>query len=289
MRPRCFLILIFTFSAFLSTAHAQIRYRKLPPDTIKARLASSPQKDPERETRLKGLFTEAGCKEITESPVKGLKLPNLICVLPGTTSKRIVVGAHFDHVYVGAGVVDNWSGASLLPSLMESVSAEPRIHTIVFVAFTGEEQGLLGSKFFVKSLTADERAAISAMVNLDTLGLSSTKVWLTHADQGLAISLGQIARIMNLPLGIVNVDNVGSSDSESFREKKIPAITIHSVTQETLPILHSSKDKLDAIKMDDYYQTYQLLSGYIVMLDQGLDRPAPSATSAPAPEPAKTL
>jgi hypothetical protein len=134
------------------------------------------------------------------------------------------------------------------------------------------------------SLTLLFFVSVSALsISADTLGLSSTKIWLTHADKGLAVALGKIAHITNLPLEIVNVDNVGSADSESFREKKIPAITIHSVTQETWPILHSKKDKLEAIKLDDYYKTYQLLSAYIVMLDQGLDQPAPPAATAAGP------
>jgi Zn-dependent M28 family amino/carboxypeptidase len=274
------LVFLVSVSGFSIHADAQIRYRKLSQETITSRVSSSPAKDAEREAKLKQLFAEAGCKDITEPAVKGQKLPNLVCILPGSSPKRIVVGAHFDHVDAGDGIVDNWSGTSLLPSLMESISAEPRTHTIVFVAFAAEEQGLVGSKFFVKSLSADERSAISAMINLDTLGLSSTKIWLTHADKGLAVALGKIAQVTNLPLEIVNVDNVGSADSESFREKKIPAITIHSVTQETWPILHSKKDKLEAIKLDDYYKTYQLLSAYIVMLDQGLDQPMPPAASA---------
>src|SRR3954447_9761405 len=171
---RCSPMLVFlvSVSALSISAAAQIRYRKLPQETITSRLSSSPAKDAEREAKLKALFAEAGCKDISEPAVKGQKLPNLVCILPGSSPKRLVVGAHFDHVDVGDGIVDNWSGASLLPSLMQSVSAEPRTHTIVFVAFTGEEQGLLGSKFFVKSLSAEEKSAISAMINLDTLGLS---------------------------------------------------------------------------------------------------------------------
>jgi Zn-dependent M28 family amino/carboxypeptidase len=68
-------------------------------------------------------------QHFSEQPVKGSKLPNVICLLPGTSDKVIVVGAHFDRVSEGDGVVDNGSGASLLPSLHEAVKIVPRKHT----------------------------------------------------------------------------------------------------------------------------------------------------------------
>jgi hypothetical protein len=50
----------------------------------------------------------------------------------------------------------------------------------------------------------------------------------------------------------------------------ISCITIHLLTQETWDarILHSSKDRLSAIRINDYYQTYELMAAYLVLLDQ---------------------
>ena len=86
------------------------------------------------------MFSEAGCDEqhLSEQPVKGSKQPNVICLLPGTSDKVIIVGAHFDYVSAGNGVVDNWSGASLLPSLYEAIKIEPRKHSYIFIGFTDE-------------------------------------------------------------------------------------------------------------------------------------------------------
>jgi Zn-dependent M28 family amino/carboxypeptidase len=70
-------------------------------------------------------------------------------MLPGSSDQVIIVGAHFDRVPEGDGVVDNWSGASLLPSLYEAVKNEPRKHTYIFIGFTDEEQGEVGSRFYV--------------------------------------------------------------------------------------------------------------------------------------------
>lgn len=112
------------------------------------------------------------------------------------------------------------------------------------------------------------------MINMDTLGLGPTEVWATHADRSLLNALDNLAHAMKLPVSVMNVDQVGSSDSESFAKYKIPRITIHSVTQETWPILHSTKDKLDEIKMDDYYASYRLMAGYLAFLDTDLGQTA---------------
>ncbi|MGH9580104.1 MAG: M28 family metallopeptidase, partial [Terriglobales bacterium] len=151
-----------------------------------------------------------------ESKVKGSHLPNVVCTLPGASDSLILVGAHYDLAEMGKGVVDNWSGASLLPTLFESLHQQERKHTFVFIGFTDEEKGLVGSKFYASNLTAEVKTRIRAMVNLDTLGLSPTKVWVSRADRGLAVALRTVAQAMNLPLQGVNVEKVGSTDSESF-------------------------------------------------------------------------
>src|SRR5207248_3251465 len=91
-----------------------------------SRLARYGGDNQQREATLKQMFTEAGCDEqhLSEQLVKGSKLPNVVCTLPGSADRVIIVGAHFDRVPRGDGVVDNWSGASLLPSLYQAVRSE---------------------------------------------------------------------------------------------------------------------------------------------------------------------
>ena len=265
--------LLFLIAVAPAPAGAQrISYQRVEQGTVEQRLKTAPAKNPEREPELHQLFEGAGCtgEALKEAEVKGAKSPNLICTLAGDADSIIVVGAHFDKVSAGEGVVDNWSGASLLPSLFESLNKEKRRHTFIFIGFTDEEKGLVGSEAYAKRLTPEERGKIRAMVNMDSLGLSPTKIWLSHADKGLAEALNQVAYTMKLPLAVVNVDQVGSSDSESFAKRKIPSLTIHSVTQETFSILHSDKDKLSAIHLDDYYATYKLVAVYLAYLDQTL-------------------
>jgi len=242
------------------------------PEIIEQRLRQYQGDNKQREATLKALFEASGCRgdKLAEQPVKHVKEPNVICTLPGSTPSVIVVGAHFDRVKQSDGVADNWSGASLLPSLFEGLAAQERRHTFVFIGFTAEEEGEIGSKFYVKQLSKEQKTAIRAMVNMDTLGVSSTKVWQSHADKELSNLLGQLAGAMKLPLAGVNVENIGSTDSEQFREAGIPAMTIHSITQETWPILHSPRDQLAAIKLDDFYQTYRLIAAYLSFIDTKL-------------------
>jgi Zn-dependent M28 family amino/carboxypeptidase len=199
-------------------------------------------------------------------------------VLPGSSDKVIIVGAHYDCVPDGDGVVDNWSGASLLPSLFQGLKAEPRKHTYLFVGFTDEEKGLIGSHSYAHNMTKEEVAATDAMINMDTLGLALTEVWTSHSDAQLTGALVYLAKHLNMPVNGVNVESAGSTDSGQFSDRKIPSVTIHLLTQETwnAHILHSSKDQLSAMNLDDYYQTFQLLTAYLVFLDQVADATQPS-------------
>jgi len=268
--------------SWIGSAAQNIRYKPVSREVVEGRLKRYTGNNRQREATLKEIFAEAGCvgQHLSEQPVKGSKLPNIICLLPGSSDKAIIVGAHFDRVSEGDGVVDNWSGASMLPSLYEAVKIEPRKHTYIFIGFTDEEPGEVGSRFYVQQMTREQVEAIDAMVNMDTLGLAPTEVWTSHSDKRLISALAYIAKKLNLPLTGVDVEQVGSTDAEQFAERQIPRITIHSLTQQSwnAHILHTSKDRISAMLLDDYYQTYNLLAAYVAFLDQLASVPAAPTT-----------
>jgi hypothetical protein len=251
----------------------QVKYRTLPKSEIERRLGAFEDSNVKREQKLHQLFEEAGCtgEHLTEQAVKHVKAPNVICKLPGEMDSEIIVGGHFDFVTAGKGVVDNWSGCSLLPSLYSDVRGTPRRHSFVFVGFTDEERGMVGSQFYAHQMGKDGIKRISAMVNLDSLGTSSTKLELDRGDKKLASALAAVAMTFNLPLTVVNVHRVGRSDSDSFQDRHVPTINIHSLTNETFPILHTRQDQIDKIRLDDYYDTYRLVDVYLAYLDLVLD------------------
>jgi putative aminopeptidase FrvX len=258
-------------------AELALRFKLVPRASVEARLGQYQGGNRERQATLKAMFTDVGCGEhMSEQRVRP-HLPNLICVLPGASDRVIIIGAHYDRVSQSDGVADNWSGASLLPSLYEAIKIEPRQHTYIFVAFSAEEEGLVGSHVYAHEMTRAQVSATDAMVNLDTLGLDSTNVWVSHSNEKLVLELAYVAKLIGSPINGLNFEEVGySTDSESFARRRIPSIAVHSLNQkvEDAGILHSRRDVLSAIHLDNYYETYRLMTVYLVYLDHGLDGPA---------------
>ena len=93
---------------------------------------------------------------------------NIILTVPGLSDEAIVVGAHYDSVlYPGAS--DNASGVALLLESAQRMLNIDNYHTIVYVFFGGEEVGLVGSTYYVSSLSEQDHDNILFMVNADVL------------------------------------------------------------------------------------------------------------------------
>lgn len=235
-------------------------------DVLQNRLKLATPKNPERYGRLKALFDESGCRgeAFHEQAVKGSKEPNMICGVAGTgeSPRKIVVGAHFDSGG-GDGIIDNWSGAVLLPGLSEILRQSPRRHTFEFVGFAAEEKGLLGSRTYLKSIPKSERERIAAVITMDSIGLTPTKYWPNGSTKELAIAAARIAQALKLDFRGLNVDQVGTTDSQIFKDARIPVLSLHSVTQETWGIVNSGKDVWPAVSWKDYFDTYRLISALL--------------------------
>jgi hypothetical protein len=253
-------------------AGQRINFDPLDRTVIERRVLNVPKGNAERAARVRLLLAEAGCREpsLREQTVKRSKIPNIICTLPGQGTGAIVVGAHTDSTGGGEGIIDNWSGASMLANLFETLARSPRKHSIIFVGFTAEEDGLIGSQAFVKAMSAEERTGIRAAVVMDSLGLTPLKFWPNGSDAELWKSYARVALAMGLPIEGIGIDRVGTTDSASFKEKQIPVISLHSVSQETLDIINGPGDTAKALKLDDYWNAYRLLTGYLVYLDSAL-------------------
>ena len=98
---------------------------------------------------------------------------NLVAMVRGTASADdfLLLTAHYDHLGVRSGAVhpgadDNASGVAALLQAASYIAAHPLRHTVVFVAFDGEEQGLRGAKHFVASPLVDLKR-IRLLLNLD--------------------------------------------------------------------------------------------------------------------------
>lgn len=238
-------------------------------DVVQKRLEAVPLKTAERRPNLEELFREAGCvsENLVEQPVKSVKEPNVVCTLPGETDAEIVVGGHYDRVDAGRGAIDDWSGVALLPSLYESLKTRPRHHRFVFVGFSAEERGLVGSTAYVKAMNKERRKSVTAMINLECLGLGPPSVWQSRADKKLLDAYMRLATAMGIPLRGVNVERVGDDDSHPFLEAHIPVLTIHSLTSQNFALLHTARDDLKEIHPTDYYTAYRLAANLLAYLD----------------------
>ncbi|MBZ5629780.1 MAG: M28 family peptidase [Acidobacteriia bacterium] len=147
---------------------------------------------------------------------------------------------------------------------------EPRLKELLLEAGCRSES-------YVKRLTPEQLANIQAMINIDSVGMTSTKIWASHSDAKLVEVLQQVATSMRLPFAGVNVDQVGTADSESFAKHKVPVITFHSATQQNFRVLHTTKDNMSAISLPDYYSTYKLLTGYLAACDVMLPPTSPAS------------
>lgn len=257
-----------------AVAPQTIEYRILKEGVLEDRLRLAHPKVAERYKRLRALFEETGCPDLQTQKVAASKEPNLICVVNGAagaagTPRRIVVGAHFDSAG-GDGLIDNWTGAILLPSLAEFMREKPRRHTFHFAGFAAEERGLLGSLAYLRSIPKADRHLIDAVLTMDSLGLTPTKFWPNSSTSELVKMTARLAHALKLDFAGVNLDQVGSTDSMTFFRAKIPVLSLHSVTQQTWQLINSPKDVRASLSWKDYYDTHRLIFALLVYLDEAL-------------------
>ena len=169
---------------------------------------------------------------------------NVVGVLDGSDSAKnheaLVLGAHYDHVGLGGrfssaperageihnGADDNASGIAALIEIARSAASDrlrfPR--SLVFVAFAGEEWGLLGSKYYA-SAPVMPLADTVMMANLDMIGRSqgSVEVGGLATTPALQADVDAAARIAD-----INVrrggPGAGRSDDSSFSDRRVPAL-----------------------------------------------------------------
>jgi hypothetical protein len=271
--PSVALVTLLLLPVGLSLAQTPLReLRLVPREIVLRRLQRFSRGNWTRQTELRKIFDEAGCgaDRLSEPKATAEDPPNVACLLSGTTGSTIIVGAHSDVKGGGQGVLDDWSGAVLLPSLFQTLRDSSPKHTFVFVAFTAEEHHMRGSGFYVRQLSAIQVGRIRAMVNLECIGAGSTAVWIHHAEPTLLTTLYEVAREGYSP--VRNVDFVSMyDDAMQFRKHRIPTLSFHSLTEDTVRLLHTRRDTLSVIDLNYYYASYRLIAAYLAHLDTALE------------------
>ncbi len=196
-------------------------------------------------------------------------IKNVVAVLPGANAgwadQSVVVSAHYDHLGHGwpgvrsgnegmihPGADDNASGVAVMLELAKNLSQnlEPK-RSIVFTAFTGEESGLLGSRYYVKNENQFPARKIIGNVNLDTVGrLGDNPVVVfgaPSAKEWQFIFMGATA-VTGVKTEIVS-NVVNASDHVAFDEAGVPAVQLFSGTNGDYHRPSDTADKIDPAGM----------------------------------------
>jgi hypothetical protein len=245
----------------------RVQFTPVEKPQVLERMKDVPETNAGRAARLKQLFANAGCNgnSLFEQKVEGAETPNIICRLGTGEGETVIVGAHYDLVSSAQRPLDNWSGAALLPALYQSLHERKRSHSFVFVAFADSANAPAGAEFFVDHLTQPQLKHAEAMINVDALGLSPTKVWTAHSDKDLVHALIVMVYALKLSASQIDIAAAGTTDSDPFATRHIPQITIHSLTQQNVSTRSTTQ-----FRPNNYYDTYRLLCGYLAYLDQTL-------------------
>jgi len=184
---------------------------------------------------------------------------NVIGYIDNNAEYTIVIGAHYDHLgyggegslHVGSeihnGADDNASGTALMLDLASQLKFNNRNNNYLFIAFSGEEMGLLGSNYFVKNPTID-LSSINYMINLDMVGRLKEDKSLAIYGVGTSPIFKQTINSNNESFNLIeNESGVGPSDHTSFYINDIPVL--HFFTGQHSDY-HKPSDDADKVNFD---------------------------------------
>ncbi|MET8764949.1 M28 family peptidase [Lentzea sp. NPDC004782] len=151
--------------------------------------------------------------------------PNVIAEWPGGNANNVYMfGAHLDSVSAGPGINDNGSGsASLLETALVLARTNPAmVNKVRFGWWTDEEQGLLGSRFYVSQLPAAERQKIKAYYNFDMVASVNGGYFINNINSAQSAFMKAYWDSLNLRPE-ENTEGRNRSDDASFTNAGIPA------------------------------------------------------------------
>ena len=221
-------------------------------------------------------WSASGQTDISRNKITSM---NVLGYLPGRgdlADELVVIGAHFDHVGMGGsgslapgtyeihnGADDNASGtvglletARRLIDLANNTPAETPRRSILFITFSAEELGLIGSEYYVNH-PRFELSNTVAMLNLDMVGRVTENV-LTVYGTGTAKEFDNLLTEVNEPIGFDikrQPEGVGPSDHQSFFLKGIPVFHFFSGFH---PDYHRPSDDFDKINVNGISRVAEL-------------------------------
>ena len=242
---------------------------------------------------------------IRQGKSDGLAGKNVIGILPGRDpvlrNQTVILGAHYDHLGLGGfgsldpdstgkvhnGADDNASGVAGLIQVAARLAASPPARTVVFIAFSGEELGLLGSAYYVKE-PIYPLAGTLAMVNLDMVGRLRNGRLIVYGAR-TAKEFPALLDSLNWYAGFdlkAQGDGYGPSDQSSFYAAKKPVLHLFTDLHEDY---HRTTDDWQKVNFDGLKRVADFTLGLVTALAnrhapltfQDLAPPVPSQTAAP--------
>ena len=204
---------------------------------------------------------------------------NVIAFLNNNAENTVVIGAHYDHLGMGGksslfregeaihnGADDNASGVAMMLHLADSLQTKgaPKNNNYLFIAFSGEEEGLLGSNYFVKNPTVDTKK-VTYMLNMDMVGRLNAEKTLAVYGVGTSPILKQTVHANAGELKISeNESGVGPSDHTSFYLADIPVLHFFTGQHEDY---HKPSDDTEKVN----FEGMEIVSNYIFSIIKDLD------------------
>ena len=202
---------------------------------------------------------------------------NVLGFINNNAENTIVIGAHYDHLGYGAegslhrgekaihnGADDNASGVAVMLNLAEKLKTKNTNNNYLFMAFSGEEMGLLGSNYFVKNATIDTKK-INYMINMDMVGRLKADSTLAAYGVGTSPILKQTLKAHNSNFKLIQKESgIGPSDHTSFYNADIPVLHFFTGQHEDY---HKPSDDFEKLN----YKGMETISNYIFEVISDLD------------------
>jgi hypothetical protein len=202
--------------------------------------------------------------EINNTFVPGpITVYNTVGELPGSEKpdEFVVVGAHLDSWDLGQGTTDNGTGTCVVletARILSKSGVKPK-RTIRFCLFTGEEQGLYGSKAFVAA-HKDDLARTSLAVVHDTGTGRVTAITTQGHDPLKTIFEKELTALKDLGVKEINSRRMMGSDHQSFDGAGVPGVMFQQDPAEYRLTHHSQSDTLDKAREPDLVQGAQVMA-----------------------------
>jgi len=248
---------------------------------------------------------EAGIPVTLEADVKtkffdeDLKGYNVIAEIPGTDptlkDELVMLGGHLDSWHASTGATDNAAGCAVMMEvvrILKAIGFQPR-RTIRIALWSGEEQGLHGSRNYVKNHFADpakmqpttEHAKVSAYYNLDNGTGKVRGVYLQGNKEAGPIFSKWLEPFKDLGAGTITINNTGGTDHLAFDAVGIPGFQfIQDPIEYDTRTHHTNMDSYDHLVPEDLKQAATIIASFVyhtAQRDQKIPRkPLPQAQAA---------